>query len=343
MQGDPETDAATGRHANAAWLSQVAGRTVEPPRRDEPQDLVDSRPFFESFTDLSDLPAVSETHLDLVLRRRDGVDLTAEVVVPLGTGPFPTYVHLHGGGFCVGSTRADRKLCHQIATAAGVVVVNVGYGLAPEHPFPWAVEDAVYATRWAVLNAGTFGADPTRVVLEGCSAGAGLAAATTAVLAGDDDGLDHGGLAHVDVDLVALVLFFGILDFPQLLMRPGSNVGSAELWARAYLGNHFTTRLHDTRVSPVRSSVLDRFPPTYVSCGSRDSLLGHSLGMIDALATAGVAVEASILEGIDHGFLKRPPDAGAKEFERAMRWVRSKLEETPPAPSTQPREEAEQP
>lgn len=315
------TGALGGNRTTATWLSQLAGRPVEPPRRMVVQDLVDSRPFFESLTDLTDLAEVAQFVPDVILRQRDGVELTAEIVVPHGDGPFPMLLHLHGGGFCTGSTAADRKLSHLIAAKAGVVVVNLGYGLAPEHPFPWAIEDTVYALRWMAVNGHRYNGIPDRIVVEGCSAGAGLAAGAALVLAGDDEGIDHGDLAHVVVDLHALMLIYGLFDFPLLLTDTGSNVGSAELWALAYIGNQFTRRLHDPRVSPVESTRLAALPRTYITCGSDDSLLGHSLGMIAALTKVGVPVQASIVESADHGFIKRPSAAGTAEIARAIGWL----------------------
>jgi acetyl esterase len=240
-------------------------------------------------------------------------------------------VHLHGGGFCVSRARNDRKLGMRIAER-GFVVLNIDYALAPEHPFPAALEDAVYGTRWIAANAAAYRGDAARVVLEGGSAGANLAAAAALALAGLDDGLDSGDLAGAAVPVTALVLFYGIFSFPLLLLEPGSNVGSAELWNRAYLGPHFTTKLRDPLVSPVFATTLAQLPPTYLSCGSEDSLLGHTLDMTRALAAAGVPTTLSVIEGANHGFAKltdRLP-AAAAELQRAHAWLDEHVRPDPP-------------
>src|SRR5262245_16434071 len=113
---------------NATWLSELAGKPVDAPRRERLQDLIDSRPFWDSLADFSDLPEAVEVHEDVVLRSRDGTTLTAEIYVPDGPGPFPLYVHIHGGGYCVSSARNDRKWGMRVAER-GYAVINPDYGL----------------------------------------------------------------------------------------------------------------------------------------------------------------------------------------------------------------------
>lgn len=85
-------------------------------------------------------------------------------------------VNLHGGGFVLGSARQSDWIANQVAAGTGAVVVSPDYRLAPTHPYPAAVEDAVATLEWAVDNAGEFGADGTRVAVMGDSAGGTLAA-----------------------------------------------------------------------------------------------------------------------------------------------------------------------
>ena len=83
-------------------------------------------------------------------------------------------LYLHGGGYVIGSTLTHRTLAYDLAKAAGARLLNVDYRLAPEHPFPAAVDDAVAAYRWFLEN----GADPATTVIGGDSAGGGLTIAT---------------------------------------------------------------------------------------------------------------------------------------------------------------------
>lgn len=315
------------QRTNAEWLSDMAGKPVLPPRREELQDLIDSRPFWDSLADFSDLPEDVDVHEDVVLWDRDGRRLEAEIYVPKGPGPYPLHMHFHGGGFCVSTAKNDRKYGMQWASR-GFTVINPDYGLSPENPFPAAVEDCLYASRWLVQHQDEYKGDASLgVLIEGGSAGGGLAASVIVALNGLADQLDEGDLAGVDVPLTAAVLFFGIHDFNLLLTEAGSNVGSAELWNRAYLGPHFTTKLRDPIANQVYAPNLDRFPPTYISCGALDSLIGHSLALGKELALASVPVRLSIIEGADHGYAKmagKVPGA-AEELDRIHTWVDQQL------------------
>jgi acetyl esterase len=317
---------------NANWISALAGRKVEPPRRETLQDLIDSRAFWLSLADLSDLPATVEVHEDVLLWDRGETRLTADVYVPEGDGPFPLLLHVHGGGYCTGSVRGDRKVGMRMAER-GFTVVNPEYSLAPEHPFPRAVEDCLYAARWLSAHAADYRGDRSRVVFEGGSAGAGLCAAAILGLGGLTDGLEQGDLAGVRVEPIAAVLFYGLFSFPLLLLEPGSNVGPAELWTRAYLGPHFTSALRHPLASPAFAETLSCFPPTYLSCGIEDSLLGHTLEMTKAVADAGVAATLSVVQGLDHSFVKLAGSepAASRELDRMHEWLAEHVAAARPA------------
>ncbi len=317
---------------NANWISALAGRAVEPPRRETLQDLIDSREFWLSLADLSDLPETVALHEDVLLWDRGETRLTAEVYVPEGAGPFPLLLHVHGGGYCTGSVLNDRKAGMRLAER-GFTVISPEYSLAPEHPFPRAVEDCLYTARWLAAHAAEYRGDPSRFVFEGGSAGAGLCAAAILALGGETAELEEGDLAGVEVNPAAVVLFYGLFSFPLLLLEPGSNVGPAELWTRAYLGPHFTARLRHPLASPLFAEGLSRFPATYLSCGIEDSLLGHTLELVKAFAQAGVPATLSVVEGLDHGFVKLTDStpAAARELEHAHEWLAGRVRPSQPS------------
>jgi acetyl esterase len=90
----------------------------------------------------------------------------------------PTLVFYHGGGWTLGTLDSADDICRELASRSGCLVASVDYRLAPEHPFPAAVDDALRALEWVTANADEFGADPERIGVSGTSAGGNLAAAT---------------------------------------------------------------------------------------------------------------------------------------------------------------------
>ncbi|WP_157463795.1 alpha/beta hydrolase fold domain-containing protein, partial [Deinococcus pimensis] len=94
-------------------------------------------------------------------------DLPARLYVPRGEGPFPLTVFFHGGGFVAYSVETHDPLCRELCAESGSMVLSVEYRLAPEHPFPAAVEDAFAALRWAADHAAELGADASRLAVAG--------------------------------------------------------------------------------------------------------------------------------------------------------------------------------
>ena len=95
-----------------------------------------------------------------------------------GEGDLPVLVFYHGGGWTLGTLDSADDICRELAARIGCVVASVDYRLAPEHPFPAALEDASVAAEWVRAHAGNLGGDPARVGVAGTSAGGNLAAAT---------------------------------------------------------------------------------------------------------------------------------------------------------------------
>src|SRR2546426_1366304 len=103
-------------------------------------------------------------------------EIPIRIYTPQGNGPFPVLVFLHTGAWVLGNLDNQDPLCRRITNRAGCIVVSVDYRLAPENPFPAAVEDSYAATQWVATHATEFQGDPSRLAVSGDSAGGNMAA-----------------------------------------------------------------------------------------------------------------------------------------------------------------------
>lgn len=212
-------------------------------------------------------------------------------------GPHPVLVFLHGGGMVIGDLDTHDEACRVLCRHGGMHVVAVDYRLAPEHPFPASVEDALAAFRWVAENAASFGADPERVGVGGDSAGGNLSAVVSQLAARD------GGPAP------AL----------QLLIYPKTDflaaTRSQELFAQGFLlteddrrwfDGHYLDAVDpaDPRVSPTLAANLGGLAPAIVVTAAFDPLRDEGEEYADALAAAGVRVVKYRAPGMVHGFIQ---------------------------------------
>lgn len=283
-----------------------------------PKSVAEMRQLIDQFFPLlnHDLPTIGALHENVVLRTTEGTLLTADVAVPLGNGPHPVLLYLHGGGWSVGSPQSHRKLGMQFAEA-GYLTFNLDYRLAPEHPFPAGVEDCVFAVSWVRQNAARYGGNPARLTIGGDSAGANLAAATCVTL--------NGGVQHI----AAALLIYGAFDLKSFLAgdlnMKGAEPLSRELvlvLTEAYLGkNPGDAVLTDPRVSPLYT-IPKGFPPCFIICGSLDPLLPQSRQLAQVCREQGIPHDLHVIDGMPHGFLQMSmlPEC-VDGFDRAVRFL----------------------
>jgi acetyl esterase len=276
-----------------------------------------------------DLPDLAQWHERVVMRPNGRSTPTAEIYVPHGAGPFPVLIHIHGGAWFTGSAEGERKLAMRFA-AAGFVVVNIDYALAPEQPFPRGLEDCIYAARWVTRHIADYQGDAKRIAIGGGSAGGNLAMCTALALHGSEEGLDGGDLAGVPVKFSAVVPEYALLDVPLWLHEPGYWAGESEIFVMSYLGNNFTGRTRHPLVSPVHSPHLAKLPPVYLTCGDEDALLQQTFRLAQALQLVDVPVTVSVVQGADHEFLKVPGavEGSGPEHARICAWLHRQM----PAP-----------
>jgi monoterpene epsilon-lactone hydrolase len=203
----------------------------------------------------------------------------AEWLTPPGARTDAVVLYLHGGGYVIGSPRSHRHLAAAIARAAGTRVLLLDYRLAPEHPFPAALEDAVAAYQWLLGE----GISPGRLVMAGDSAGGGLAIAT--LLALRDRGLPKpaGGVCISPwVDLTNSAASYGTkASVDPIVTREG-----IIMMAQAYVGAGDPKQ---PLVSPLYAD-LRNLPPLLVHVGSDEVLLDDAVGLGEHARAAGVDV-----------------------------------------------------
>ena len=213
----------------------------------------------------------------------------------------PVVVYFHGGGFVVGDLDTHDGSCRQHAVGADAIVVSVDYRLAPEHPYPAAVEDAWAATLWVAEHGADIGADSTRMAVAGDSAG-GTISAVTAQRARDNAG--KGGPA-----LVFQLLWYpsamwdpSLPSFTENASAPILDTRAVAAFSRWYAGE---IDLSDppAGIAPGRAKDLAGVAPAYIGVAGHDPLRDDGIRYGELLAAAGVPVEVHNAETMVHGYL----------------------------------------
>jgi acetyl esterase len=208
----------------------------------------------------------------------------------------PLTVYLHGGGWVVGGLGSHDQTCRLICRRAGVRVLSVAYRLAPEHPFPAAVEDAVAALRHAIGDAAELGADPKAISVAGDSAGGNLATVACRLLR------DAGEPLPVFQALIYPRTDMSHRHRSRDLFADGFYLTERNLqsWDPLYAAGH---DLADPRLSPLLADDLAGLPPAYVLVAGFDPLRDEAEAYAAALADAGVAVAVGRELDLFHGFV----------------------------------------
>jgi acetyl esterase len=206
-------------------------------------------------------------------------------------------LYCHGGGFVLGDLDTYDAVCRAICQESGCIVLSVDYRLAPEHPFPAAVEDCHEALFWLADNAAELGGDARRIAVCGDSAGGNLAA-VLALLTREN----------------GPTIRYQLLIYPVTTAMPGdlpshNAFGEGTILSlkamRAFTGHYFggTGWAPDFRGAPLLADDLSGLPPALILVGAYDALRDDGVAYAERLLKAGV--EATLVEysGLSHGFI----------------------------------------
>ena len=281
-------------------------------REQAPPDISfpESRAMFEQM--IADFPPPQDVSSNAV----DGGGIPGEWIAADGADSERTIYWLHGGGYCIGSINTHRSLIAGISAASGARVLAIDYRLAPEHPFPAAVEDAVAGYLW-LLSAGV---DHARVIIGGDSAGGGLTVATLVALK------ESGKLLPAAAVCIS--------PWTDLALTGESLVSKAE--ADPMIAIDGITRARDAYIgtsdprAPLASPLyadLSGLPPLLIQVGENEVLLDDSTRLAQRAEAAGLDATLEVwpeMIHVWHFFAAVLPD-GQQAIDRIGDWVRERL------------------
>jgi acetyl esterase len=243
------------------------------------------------------MPWVAQVYEDYVPAGAHPIPL--RVYVPRGKAPFPVVVFYHGGGWVVGSPQTHDNVARILCNWGRCAVVSVDYRLAPEHPFPAAVDDAWDALEWVAAHPERYQVDGNCLAVAGDSAGGTLAAVMTQL------SRVRGG-----PPIRLQMLFYPVTDLSSLDTLSHQQVGDAGLGLSdedvVRFRNQYTpdpATWTDPRVSPLLAEDLSGLPPAIVVTAEFDILRDEGEAYADRMKKSGVPVQLIRANGMIHAFL----------------------------------------
>lgn len=296
-----------------------------------------------------DLPSVRRAHAAGIATAADARETDPQVLIsdltipgPAGNGTLRlrnyrpvssragalgAFVWMHGGGFTQGAPEQDDFFCRRVCSESNCVVFSTDYRLAPEHPFPAALEDCYSALLWVAGGQAGTDVDCTRIAVGGASAGGGLAA----------------GLALLARDRGGPEILFQFLKYPCVDDRhetaSSRDVTDTRTWNRersirawrAYLGPE--SDIVSPYAAPARAVDLSRLPAAYVYAAELDLLRDEAVEYARRLLLAGISVEMHLVRGTFHGSEGVAPTASVsrRNVDEFVAVIRRALESRHPA------------
>ena len=298
----------------AFYRSSIERKAFMPPRLDVKLMRAASDMTFNDRKEILPIWKTQDVEIPDSLRLR--------IYTPHEGKAFPVLLFFHGGGFIMHNIESHDALCRKLAVTLGFVVVSVGYRLAPEHPYPAALEDAEAAYRWVRAHAAANNWNADRIYAGGDSAGATISAALALKLAGSaargpaDTTAAHelsdsaAALGQPDkAALSGLLLLYGVYGAVDLAASGScGEFGGGdfvlpkemlEFCDRLYVGSADRT---DPLLYPGLATDFSGFPPCVVVTADFDPLRDDGLAFADKVERAGIPVTRIRAEGMMHGF-----------------------------------------
>ncbi|MGE2835737.1 alpha/beta hydrolase [Mycobacterium sp. SMC-4] len=228
----------------------------------------------------------------------DGHEITVRIYRG-GPAPSPAVIYCHSGAFVIGNLDTDHRQCVELARRARCTVVSVNYRLAPEHPFPAALDDAATVLDWAVRCAVELGLDPAAIAVAGSSAGGALAA-----------GLAQRAAAGQAPPVVCTLLHQPVLDDRETPSKreftstPGFDAEAAQWMWKHYLAG----QVPGSASVPARHEDVSGLAPTTITCSELDPLRDEAIFYAQRLLAAEVTTALHVFAGTCHGFDSLLPD-----------------------------------
>ena len=271
--------------------------------------LEDQRAWMEKMTRALKISA------DIILSRLDADGVPAELIDVENSGN-GVILYLHGGAYAVGSVKGHREYLARLARICGYKVLAIDYRLAPEHPFPAALEDAITAYRWLVSG----GYDPSSIAIAGDSAGGGLAIATLVSL--------RNSGTPLPACAVCLSPWVNLATANETLNQHHDPILNAEIlahFAHAYAGQIDT---HDPLISPIFAD-LKGLPPMLIHAGTNEILRDQITQFFEKARLSGVEVELELWEDLFHVFQMVPILPETKQsLKRVAEFITRKFSES---------------
>lgn len=222
--------------------------------------------------------------------------LRLRLYAPAGKGPWPVTLYFYGSGFAVGSIEQVDPICRALAARAQTLVLSVDYRLAPESPFPAAVEDALAALHWLREHVARYGGDASRIAVAGDSAGGNLAAVLAQLARDEGIPLRHQLMMYPPLDASS-----DSASYRRLATGYGFTAAWMDWFWRQYLSD--PAHAADLRVSPLRQPKLEGLASATIFTAEYDILRDDAEAYATALRAAGVEVRLKRWPGQLHGFV----------------------------------------